>query len=300
MKKQINFLFLFGLILIFTKSNAQQLPQYSQYFWGDYVINPAFTGSSDFSPIRVTYRKQWVGFNGSPETITLGGHTSINNKIGLGGLIFKDATGGAISQSGAMVNYAYRLELKTNSILSFGLSGVFNQYTFDNNKVNAFYQNDMALQGGKQTSFAPDVSFGVLYQFNQKLKIGLSVNQLIQSKLVKLNNVTLANQLIRHYYSYTSYNFILNDNFELEPSVLVKTTEVTPIQVDLNARLTFKKLIWFGVSYRTSDAVVSLFGINYKNLLIGYSYDATISELKEVSSGSHEIVFGYNFSKKKS
>lgn len=299
MKQLTKILFLFYILIVAENLSAQQLPLYSQYMWNDYVLNPAFTGSVDFSPVRFTYRKQWVGFNGSPVTMTLGGQTAIKNKIGLGGLIFNDATGGAITQSGVMLNYAYRVQLNTNSILSFGVSGLFNQYTFDNNKVDALVPNDAALQGGKQTSFAPDVSFGMMFQLNQKLKTGLAVNQLIQSRLNKLNNVTLGNKLIRHYNAYASYNFVLNKKFELEPSLLLKATEVTPIQADINAKLLYKKLFWIGASFRNNDAIVAMLGLNYENLFIGYSYDATLSEMGKYSSGSHEIVVGYNFMKKK-
>ena len=42
-----------------------------------------------------------------------------------------------------------------------------------------------------------------------------------------------------------------------------------------------------------------MLGLNYENLFIGYSYDATLSEMGKYSSGSHEIVIGYNFMKKK-
>ena len=286
--------------MVIGKANAQQLPLYSQYMWSDYVINPAFTGSTSYSPVRLSYRKQWVGFNGSPETMFIGGYTSLDsNRIGLGGMIFKDATGGAITQSGVLLNYAYRVRFNSNNNLSLGIGGMFNQYTFDNDAVQALDANDVALQAGKQRSFAPDVSFGVLFQSKQKLKIGLAVNQLIQSKLTKLDRITLANRLIRHYNASASYNFELNKNFELEPSLLFKATAVTPIQADINAKLQYKKLLWLGLSYRTSDAVVAMLGLNYKNIFLGYSYDATISAMRNYTSGSHEIVVGYNFVKGK-
>lgn len=277
--------------------NAQQLPLYSQYMWNDYVINPAFTGSLDYSPIRLTYRKQWAGFNGSPELFTAGGHTRINNKISLGGIVFKDATGGAITQTGALLNYCYRFKLNTNSLLAFALGGQFNQYTFENNKVQALLPNDPALLGDVQKSLSPDASFGMLFQRGNKTKIGISVNQLFESRLSKLDNTTAENTLVRHFNFNASQLIQLDSNFTLEPTIWIKKTIASPFQADVIAKLNYKNNFSVGVNYRYNDAVVGFFSFTIKNIFIGYSYDASISAMSSYSSGSHEIIFGYNFSK---
>jgi len=293
------FIFLFSFLCHSYVLDAQQLPLYSQYIWNDYAINPAFTGATEYNPVRMTYRKQWGGFNGSPELFTFGGHARINEKIALGGLLFKDETGGAISQTGVLLNYSYRIKLNDVSYLSLGLSGQINQYIFDNDKVQALTPNDPALTGGVQKSLSPDAGFGILYQSHQKIKLGISVNQLFETSLKNLNNTESKNTLVRHYNFTGSYSFDLDSNFALEPSILLKKSEATPVQADLTARLCYKKVMWIGVSYRPKDAIVGLLGFNIKNVFIGYSYDATLSEISSYSTGSHEIVFGYNFVKAK-
>jgi hypothetical protein len=51
-----------------------------------------------------------------------------------------------------------------------------------------------------------------------------------------------------------------------------------------------------GASYRSGDAIVGIFEYQVdRKLRIGYSYDYTLSELKSYSSGSHEIMLGYDF-----
>lgn len=296
--KKLVLSFLVFYLLIALNSKAQQLPMYSQYMWNDYIINPAYTGALNVSPIQLTYRKQWMGFNGSPETYSLGGHTAIGKSMGLGGMLFKDDAGGAFSQIGGMLNYAYRIKLVENSTLSFGLSAEFNQYSFDANKINASNSIDVALQTGRQTSIVPDASFGILYQYKQKYKLGISAHQLVQSKLKKLNFYELeTNRLVRHYNLLSSYIFILTDRMSFEPSVLLKTTEVTPIQVEVGARMHLNEFLWLGISYRHKDAVVALLGLQYRNIFIGYSYDATLSAISNYSSGSSEIVLAYKISK---
>ena len=214
-------------------SNAQQQTLYTQFMWNEYVINPAYTGALSYSPVQLTYRKQWQNFNGGPETFTFGGHTALNKKMGVGGQLFKDNMGGAVSQTGFMVNYAYRVYFNNESRLSFGASASVNQFAFDNTKINPLNTNDPSFQGGVQKSTTPDIVVGVLYQFNQKLNIGISSSQLLQSKVQKLNTLSNSNnRLIRHYNAQLSYKFLINDKINLEPSFLFKTTEVTNVQMD--------------------------------------------------------------------
>ena len=279
------------LVLIFNQGKAQQLPLYSQYWWNDYIINPAYTGSLNYSPLQMTFRKQWVGFNGSPELFTLGGHSRVNDKVAIGGLIFKDQTGGAITQTGVIGNYCYRIKMNEQSFISMALSGQFNQYAFDNSRVQALAPSDPALMDGIQKSMAPDASFGILYQKGQKTKIGFSINQLFESRINNLSEND-NNNLVRHFNISASKAIQLDSNFVFEPSVLIKSTASSPTQVDLMGRVKFKDFLWAGVSYRYQDAMVALLGFNFKNMFLGYSYDVTMSEISTYSSGSHEIVFG--------
>lgn len=298
MKRKI--LFLLAIVFGIMNVEAQQLPLYSQYVWNDYVINPAFTGAAGVSPIQLSYRKQWMGFNGSPEIISFGGHTALNRTMGLGGIVFKDATGGAFSQTGVALNYAYRIVFDRKSDLSFGISAQLSQYCFNVDKINALDNNDIALQTGRQTGYIPDVSFGLLYQYKKRLKIGVAVNQLMQSRLKKINtNELYINQHVAHYNLMAFYTIAINKLFDLKPSVLLKATAITPVQVDAGARLEYKRMIWFGLSYRHKDALVAIVGIQHRNIVISYSYDAALSAIRSTSLGSGELMVGYHIPVKK-
>ena len=297
MKKNILYLILiYFVFLAINKVNAQQQTRYSQFMWNEFAINPAYTGALNYNPMQLSYRKQWQGFKGSPETFTFGGHAAINSKMGLGCMIFKDNLGGAISQTGLMLNYAYHLKLNNNSRLSFGIGAILNQFSFNNNKINAIDATDPSFQEGVQINTTFDASFGLLYKFKDKLKIGFSALQLIQSKIKNLNTVPGSdNRLIRHYNAQLAYNFKINEKLSLEPSLLAKATEVTPLQLDLNFKAWYNKLVMLGFSYRHKDAVVFLIGAKYKKMFLGYSYDLNISKIKTYNTGSHEIVLGYHF-----
>src|SRR5260221_14191448 len=54
--------------LLPTFSFAQQLPFSSQYYTDQFVINPAFTGTTENINAFLTHRSQWTGLAGAPQT----------------------------------------------------------------------------------------------------------------------------------------------------------------------------------------------------------------------------------------
>jgi type IX secretion system PorP/SprF family membrane protein len=280
---------------------SQQLPIYTQYFWNDYVINPAFTGTSNFSPIQAGVRNQWTGFKGAPATYTLGGHTSSkSNNMGLGGMIFLDDMGGAIQQTGLMLNYSYFLTLNERSKLSFGLAGILNQYSYDGTNISAQSSNDPSLYSNSK-ALAPDMNLGIAYILDDKLKLGVSAHQLIQYRIKKWNdmnmNIDAQNKLVRHYNFTASYLAEVTDKIEVEPYTMLRATFINPIQFDLGARVIYDKNFYAGIGYRYQDAFCIMIGTTYNNFSLGYSYDVTTSKLRNYSTGTHEVVLGYRFRK---
>jgi type IX secretion system PorP/SprF family membrane protein len=279
--------------------SAQQLSMYSQYYWNDYVINPAFTGVKNSPRVQFGYRNQWSGFQGSPKTYTVGGHVGLKKlNMGLGGMIFSDDQGGAIRQNGVMLNYSYQLKLNQNSGLSFGVAGILNQYEFNGSDIQNI-NPDATLQANV-SQLAPDMNFGVVYHYNNQLFIGLAANQLVQSRLSKFNTggVNLSeNQLIRHYNLSASYVKEINPKLDIEPYVLMRSTFINAPQWELGGKLSYNKLVFGGLSYRSNESVIGLVGMNFQNFMLAYSYDFTISAIRNYSGGSHELLLAYQFKK---
>jgi type IX secretion system PorP/SprF family membrane protein len=286
-------------LLCLTKVSAQQISMYSLYYWNDYVINPAFTGIKNTPRIQLGYRNQWSGFQGAPKTYTVGGHTGFEKqKMGLGGMFFMDDQGGAIRQNGFLLNYSYQLKLNQNSGLSFGISGILNQYAFNGSGISNI-NPDATLQSNV-TQLAPDMNFGIVYHLNNKLFIGLAANQLVQSRLSKFNNSSLIlskNQLIRHYNLSASYLTKVNDKLGIEPYALLRTTFIKAPQAELGGKVTYNDLIFGGLSYRTNESIIGMLGMYYHNFMLAYSYDFTITAIRTYTSGSHEILLAYQFKK---
>ena len=291
-----------GFILVAIAFNlslsAQQLSMYSHYYWNDFVINPAFTGIKNTPRVQLGYRNQWSGYKGAPKTYTLGGHTSLKNtNMGLGGMIFSDDQGGAIQQNGVMLNYSYNLKLDKQSGISFGIAGILNQYGYNGSDILNI-NPDATLQTNVR-QLVLDMNFGVVYHLKNKLFIGLASSQLIQSRLKKLNQFsTSQNQLIRHYNLSASYLTKINSTLTAEPYAMMRTTFIKAPQFELGAKVTYNDFVFGGLSYRNKESVIGLIGMNYKNFVLAYSYDFTLSSIRNYSSGSHEILLAYQFNNK--
>jgi type IX secretion system PorP/SprF family membrane protein len=278
--------------------NAQQQAVFTQFLWNNFVINPAYTGALNYNPVQVTYRKQWQGFNGSPENITFSGHAAINPKMGLGGLVFKNSMGGAVSETGIVGNYAYRVNLTQQTQISFGIGAVFNQFLFDNNKINTLSPNDPSFQNGVQKNNTPDASFGMVFNYKQHFNIGISATQLLESKLSNINLAPGNNsRLSRTFYGIASYNYNLSPKLILEPAVLFKINSSKLLQTDLNAKVWYNNLLMLGFTYRHNSAFAALLGVKYKKMALGYSYDLSTNAIQSYNNGSHEIMLAYHFNK---
>ncbi len=292
MKKSLFFALVISLFA--SSLSAQQVPLYSQYMLNGFLLNPGMAGSVDYIPIRLTARQQWTGIDGAPSTQAISAHSGImRQKMGIGGYIFNDKFG-PISQTGLQLSYAYHLQLTREMKLGLGLSFKAFQLSLNESDLTVIDAGDPSITGASESTFIPDADFGA-YLYTKKYYAGLAATQLVQYK-IKLGDtqVESSNQTIRHYYLMGGYKIDINKEFMVEPSLLLKGTERTPFQVDINAKVFYKKNYWLGFSYRTAQAAIVLIGFKVDKFYLGYSFDYTFSNLKNYSTGSHEILLGFN------
>jgi len=272
---------------------GQQLHLNSQYTLNQYEINPAVAGSDAGFPLGFTFKKLWMGIDGSPSIQSLSGHMEVAEHMGVGLKVF-NISSGPLQRTGGEVTYAYHVPLSDGGQkLAFGLSGLFYQYQLDRDLILED-ENDEAYMAAGESMFVPDVSFGV-YFYSDKYYVGLAVPQLLSRKVDLKSDKVLEQQQVRHYFLHGGYNFKINNDFSLEPSVLAKFVESGVFQADINARFMYKRMVMFGLAYRTSDAIVIQLGYKTSDFIIGYAYDITLSDVRTASNGSHEIMMIYTF-----
>lgn len=295
MKKLIYILF---FVVIANLSYAQQLPMYSQYMFNDYAFNPAVAGTKDYYQAKSNNRYQWIGITDAPRTYILSVYGPHRSKdMGFGAVVFNDVTG-PTSRTGLYGSYAYNVKIKEDLRFSSGLSFGLLQYKIDGSKIILHDQNDQTLSNGMYVDYMPDANLG-LYLYSSKYSVGLAFNQLMNNN-IKFKEVEELgiNKIKSHIMLTGSYLYQINSDFDIEPSLLIKFVSPAPIQAELNAKVTYKKMVWLGFSGRTKDALSVMVGYNYNDLLLfGYSYDITTTNIKKYSSGTHELMIGIRFNK---
>jgi type IX secretion system PorP/SprF family membrane protein len=273
--------------------NAQQIPLFSQYMMNDLFINPAVSGSKDYSPLQLSIHKQWVGIEGSPASQTVSFHTLLpNNHMGVGVALFNEVFGSE-SNFGFHANYAYHFNVDKYNRISLGLSAVLMRYGVDLRRATLTQPGDPAVPNDIEKTILPNANFGV-YAYGEKYFGGFSIMNLFHVPL-KINKNTDENFVVRHYFLMGGYTFELpNDIWEVEPTLLMKMTGKTRPQLDFGARMYYDKDFWFGISFRPNDAFIANIGFKYKQYYASYAYDFTVSKLSRHSMGSQEIIFGMN------
>jgi len=313
--KRVLPLVLLSLVLLAAAvpSLAQQQAQYSQYMNNNYLLNPGATGVEDYIDVKLSYRTQWVGLEGAPKTY----YASVSSSLGkwrttgkrtlregrrpfhaVGGFVYKDVTG-PTSRTSAYVSYAYNLALTPKIRAALGISAGMQQFAIDGQQLHFF---DPTTQAASAAARVFDGSVG-LWVYSPDFYVGVSGAQLLANKLdfsYSLNSLDAGagNSLKRHYFATAGVRLPLNDDWALVPSVLVKAVSPAPLSLDVNAKLKYQDLLWAGVSWRAFDSVVGMVGISYEQFMLGYSYDAGISELTNYHHGSHEVLLGLRLKKK--
>jgi type IX secretion system PorP/SprF family membrane protein len=294
--RKLSVLLLAGIILLTIPAKAQQSIVYSQYIFNGLLINPAYAGSHVQMSGTLTYRNQWVNFEGSPQTATLGVHSSLlKGRVGVGLLATSDVIG-SYKNTGIFGSYAYRIhDPITGGTLAFGVQAGVNNF-------NANFE-DLRLRSGQDpvfnqymTEFKPNFGGGVFY-FNKRMFAGFSVPTIL-THTEFLNSTDLAQlKLPRFYYLNAGLKIPLDPRTEkiwVHPSFLLRMQDGTPLSADLNLMVAFEDLISVGTSYRTGDGFIPF--INYKlseKFYVGYSYDMTTSDIRRFSRGTHEIMINY-------
>jgi type IX secretion system PorP/SprF family membrane protein len=277
---------------------AQQDPQFTQYMFDRMSVNPAVVGTGGNICATALLRQQWTGFDGAPKTglINLQGPiASIHSGIGLS--VYYDELGQEKSTI-ARLHYSYHFKVGGQGIFSAGLYVGMTGRALGNKWVAIDpVANDNAIPAVGTSASGFDMGGGLYYK-SPKVWLGISSTQLPETELP-----TVSIQNKRHYYVQAGYDWALGGDkkYTIQPSALIKS-DGTSTQVDISALFLYDNMVWAGLSYRTEDAIAPIIGYQYRfpkgtsMLRIGYSYDVTTSEIKNYSSGSHEILLSYCFS----
>ena len=284
-------------LCIYEKGYAQYDAQLSQYWALPTYYNPGAAGSTDKLNIRAATRQQWVKMPGAPKTFIIMGDMPFKlfkQQHGVGAVISSEKIG-LFSNTALGIQYSFKVKLLGGQ-LGLGLQfGLINQ-VFDGSEVyipesDYHTQTDEGIPTTEVKGMAFDLGFGAYYT-HKYFWAGFSAMHLTSPKIT----------FDEKYETYVPSSFYFtaggnipfkNSLFILQPSLLLKTV-VKRIQVEFGAIVKYNKFIWGGLSYRLNDALIFSLGGEWKGVMLGYSYDYSLSDIVKVTSGSHEVFVGYS------
>lgn len=296
------------------------MPMYSQYIMNGFLVNPSFTGRDGYTSVNLTVREQWVGLEKAPHTYALSFQTRLlkdsyisksttvkkklvrptkGGQVGLGGYVFNDRNG-IMKRTGIQAAYSYAIPLGNTENefqrnLAFGLSLIAYQYTIDTEGM-IYDHDDPLLNNYDRSVFIPDFNFGVNYS-TQKYYVGFAMTNLLRGSVMFGNSSGMENSELGHYYLTGGVKVPLASNWMLEPSAFIKSSDMLfkALQMDLTARVYYKNDYWAGLSWRTSDAVILMFGVRYDRFYFAYAFDFTLTDIRKQSFGTHELTLAVKF-----
>lgn len=280
-----------------SKMIAQQEVMVSQYMFNQLFLNPAYAGSHPYMSSSLLHRSQWLKVEGAPRTSMMAVDAPLmKGKMGAGLSIVHDQIG--VSRDLDIAgHYAYHIRVSEGSKLAFGLRAGLSIYSARLSELTYWDANDQVFQGDLTNKPVGKFGFG-LYWYDTYSYIGLSVPTIYAADGKIAMNATgvIEDYFTQHYYLHAGRVFTLNESLDLKPSTMIKYTPAAPIEADVNCNLLYRERIWFGLGYRTGDAVVGMVEYQVNPMLrVGYAYDMTTSKLRTYTSGSHEVMLGIDF-----
>ncbi|MFT4755533.1 MAG: type IX secretion system PorP/SprF family membrane protein [Vicingaceae bacterium] len=278
---------------------GQQHPSYTQYTLNKFALNPAVAGLKNCIQTTFGIRRQWSGFEGSPNHLFASFHTRIKKQRdwrksshGLGAYFSNDKMG-FTDYSMLKVAYAFHLKMSRNYHFSAGIfAGIHHQKTnFQNIRIRD-KANDPAIndQEGKALTL-PEVSPGV-YIDNNKFFAGVSMYQQFPTIIREVG--TNKNRMAAHYFLMTGYRW-KREQLNFTSSMLVSFAAFAVPTVDFTLTTDYKNMVSMalGSKFLNSGYLTTQFNLNNR-MSLGYSYEYAFTELARVAPNTHEIVLQFN------
>nr|WP_321414836.1 type IX secretion system membrane protein PorP/SprF [uncultured Allomuricauda sp.] len=272
---------------------TQQDPQFTQYMYNTMSVNPAYAGNNGHLTALLLHRSQWIGANGAPNTQVLSVDMPLENKLGAGGIISRDALGPS-SEISVDGNVSYTVQLDSaNSKLSFGMKLGGRVFDVDFSK-GLTEDADVAFQNSIKSKFFPTIGAGLYYD-TKKGYLGFAIPNFFSQKHYDGEEQEIAAERL-HYYFIGGKVVELTPDVKLKPAFFVKWVPGAPIIADLSVNAMLRETFTFGLAYRWDDSFSTLLGMQITpNFSAGYAYDLTTSNLASYMGGSHELFVRYEF-----
>lgn len=306
-----------ALLLLTSIANPlfAQDPHFSQFYANPVFLNPALTGSTECGRINLNYRNQWPSLGNAYVTYS----ASYDQVVpflssGIGLSFMSDNTGdGALNRNHINGFYSYKFNASESVFISVGFQGAYIQEKLDWNKLVFPDQMNPSGHVNPSTAETPpssfdksvvDFSVGAVMDYDNKFFAGVAVHHLTEPNVSFYDGEESIIPMKMTFHGGTQINlsqggFGVIDQFDLilSPNILYQQQgEFQEVNFGMYlSQYPFVGGLWLRNNLGNTDAAIVLIGLQHNNYKIGYSFDFSLSKLKDISGGAHEISFSYEF-----
>ncbi|OQP57089.1 hypothetical protein A3860_11015 [Niastella vici] len=301
------------------KTIAQTDPHFTQQYTFPMYVNPALAGSSDGDyRASAIFRNQWSSISNPYRTIGISFDARTNKNVALGLNVLNQSAGdGGFNYLTSSFSFAYT-GVKFGNNLSQHIvmaiqGGIINRRVNTSkfkwgeqwNPIDGYQASRAYTETFAHTnSTVLDIGAGILYFDASSNKQwnpfgGFSIYHLNKPKdpIIAIQSTEL-NTIPVRYSIQGGVSYTISDRTRIIPHALYmrqgtasETTLGVYGQINVNPDTDFM----LGGYYRVNDAVAPFVGIDYKNFVIGLSYDANTSKLGSMTKNvnSFELSLSY-------
>jgi type IX secretion system PorP/SprF family membrane protein len=310
------------LLVSAMKSRAQTDPHFTQNYTFPMYLNPALTGSSD-GDYRVSgiFRNQWGSISNPYRTMGISFDMRTNKNVNLGvNLLNQTAGDGGFNYLTSSVSFAYtgvKFGKDFNQRIVIGMQGGIINRRVDKTKfkwgeqwnpITGYRSANPTTEIFARTSATVlDIGAGALYyDASPGKKInpfgGFSVYHLNRPKDPIISSTSEELNIIPMRYTvHGGVSFNLSERTMIVPHLLyMHQGTASEAMVGLYGQINVNPDIDFmiGGYYRLKDAAAPYVGIDYKNLIIGLSYDVNTSKLGSMTRNVNSFELSLTYVKR--
>lgn len=285
---------------------------FAQFFNSPLTTNPANTGFIPDGDYRlgINYRNQWSAIMTVPyKTMSAFGDVQVgkskfeNGWIGLGGVILKDVAGsGSLSSTKVYGSVAYHQMLGYSSLLSLGFNVGYankqinvNNLKFPDQFDGKFFDNKLptAVVLDRNNISYLDMQVGMNYAYFPTDKIyvngGFSAWHVNKPRESFFTSSDLSDKVPVRYIGFLNGSFKVSNQVIVNPNIyFTKQATAQEIVGGANAHYDLSgdgsyQLIG-GLYYRHKEAIIPMVGLGWHDYTFTFSYDATMSSLKNYNN----------------
>lgn len=294
-----------ALVLLQLVAQAQELgnetqaqhPLGAQYFFNQYLANPAMAGMGTGVKFDFAHRRMWQDIQGGPVTTAVTADIPVTSRVATGAQVYSDKAG-LLGQTRVALTYAYHLPLniEKETALHLGFSAVLDAKRIDKKGLEGDPNDPLVQRYNARDNFF-DADFGAAFT-NHNLTLQAAVPSLFAKfKKDKYNSFDRSLFFMAASYKVETEDGVIS---YVEPKIALRAIKGESSMIDIGANLALMQEFAnvFAVYHSTRNFSTGV-GFNFRsNVGVQLIYNSQTAGLKNYTNGAFEVNLHLNLFKK--